>query len=84
MPTYVYRCRDCKEEIEEVIKSVDIDKPLKYPCRFCGEKGTMERLISRTSIGDPIRLGRVKPSSDFREKLQDIKNKNPGSTIKIR
>lgn len=35
-----------------------------------------------SNICDPVRMGRVKPSSGFRDLMRRIKKANPGSTMK--
>ena len=35
------------------------------------------------AIGDPFRLGRMKPSEDFKDRLKQIKSIHPHSTIEI-
>ena len=37
--------------------------------------------LSAPGLGDPVHLGRLKPDSDFRDCLKEIKKKNPRSTI---
>jgi putative FmdB family regulatory protein len=47
MPIYEYRCQSC-EKITEAMQKFS-DAPL-VDCEFCGEKGTLSKLISRSSF----------------------------------
>jgi putative FmdB family regulatory protein len=42
MPIYVYECRECKEEVEEIQKH---DAPPPELCPACGRKGTLRRAM---------------------------------------
>jgi len=42
MPIYVYVCRECKAEVEEIQK---MDDPPPAECPKCGERGTMSRTM---------------------------------------
>ena len=35
------------------------------------------------AIGDPLRLGRMKPSENFKDRLKHIKSVHPHNTIEI-
>lgn len=49
---------------------------------FLKENPNKEQFIgSAPSIGDPMRLGRKKTDSAYRDKVQAIKKHNRGSTI---
>ena len=38
MPTYVFRCENCKNKFDEFLSMSDNDKPLKNPCPKCKKK----------------------------------------------
>jgi hypothetical protein len=42
-----------------------------------------EVLCGAPGIGDPARLGRVKPSEDFRDKMRTIKKNHPLGNINV-
>lgn len=75
MPTYTFRNKLTNEEITEVMTIAERDQLLK-------ENPDIEQLIVKAPLyGDPIQLGRVKPSAGFRQLLQKIKKANKGSNI---
>jgi len=47
MPVYLYLCRKCKREIEELQKYDDPAPPL---CPECGAKDSLERIIARSNF----------------------------------
>ena len=75
MPTYRWRHIETGEEFEEFmsISSFDEYKEL-HPHLISVPNGA-------PAIGDPLRLGRMKPSQDFRDRLREIKKTHRGSTI---
>ena len=77
MPTYKFRHRETGEEFEEFMKISDFDeyKELHPHLESVPNGGP--------AIGDPLRLGRMKPSQDFRDRLKQIKSVHPHNTIDI-
>lgn len=47
MPIYVYGCRKCGEEIEEIQK---MDDPAPEKCEKCGVKGEMEKKMGTSNF----------------------------------
>lgn len=47
MPVYEYRCDACGKDLEAIQKFSDA--PL-VDCEICGEKGTLKKLISKSSF----------------------------------
>ena len=80
MPLYDYECKKCNIFFEEHMKMVDNLVPTKRPCPNCGSKRVKQVLFS-LNIGDPIRLGVTKPSSEFNEVLTKISDSNPRSKL---
>lgn len=81
---YQYRCRKCDHLFERVLKMSERLKPTMEPCPECGETGQVYQSIGATPMGDPHRMGLIKPDSGFNQVLKNIKKGNPGSTVKIR
>lgn len=79
MPTYTYQCTSCTETFDEILKVADRHLPTEKPCSMCN--GKLEIKMFAVALGDPVRLGVMKPKSDFKEVLQQIKRNNPGSTL---
>jgi hypothetical protein len=51
------------------------------PCPSCNETGFVESKISAVAAIDPMRLGRIIPSSEWTEKLNRIHAVTPGSQL---
>lgn len=82
---YEYKCSNCGEVFEKILPLRDMKAPLGGPCPVCFEVGNISRYISTApGIADPVGLGRIKASSDLRNRLSQIKSENPGSNIKER
>jgi len=82
MPTYDYRCNDCSHQWEGIRKIAEMDAPTHEPCPSCGETGNIGRvLMGAPSFGDPVRLGKIKPDNGFKEVLQKIHSRTPGSQL---
>ena len=78
MPTYVFKN---KKTGKETVKNMTISEAEEFAARnphldwMCGAPG----------IGDPWRLGRLKPSDTFRDRLREIKRAHgPRSTIDVK
>lgn len=84
MPTYQYLCTICNHEFEEILKISDMDNPTLNTCPQCNKRGNIVKLISNTSIGDPIKLGFTKPNSTFRERMRHISKKHPNNLMRLR
>jgi len=84
MPLYDYKCSQCEHTFTKSSSIADRKIPVESPCPECGQEGTISQLIGAPGIGDPHRMGRIKPPSGFNEVLRNIKKGNPGSTINIR
>ena len=80
MPTYDYECSSCEHTFEKVLSITDKDKPTKTKCPACGKK-KVHKLIGSPLIADIIRLDVRRKDSGFRDVLQKIHQRTPGSQI---
>lgn len=81
MPTYVYKCEDCKNSFEENIKYDDRDEPTKHSCEKC--EGRVIRIpIMPGFCYDNVGPGK-KPDRSFNDKLKEIKKTHVGSRMNI-
>jgi len=85
MPTYEYKCKECKHEFERLLKIAEINTPLEEACPDCQKENTVEKLFpsSAPSLGDPVALGIRKPGGKFKERLQQIKRDHPNGKINV-
>ncbi len=83
MPSYDYICSACNKNWDEMHSITDRKIPESRPCPKCGSENTVEQsiVISPLSIGDPVRMGHIKPPKAFQDRLQQIHNKTPGSRM---
>ena len=80
MPLYDYECKKCETLFEEHMRMVDNLVPTKRPCPNCGAKQVKQVLFS-LNIGDPVRLGVIRPSSEFNEVLEKINDRTPRGNL---
>ncbi len=85
MPTYEYFCNKCQHEFDEILKIDERDAPTKSPCPKCGQSESIEQKMSAPAVvADGTRLFfHKKMDGKLKERLQEIKRKNPGSTVKV-
>ena len=87
MPTYDYKCEKCDHTFEENLKVVDRGVPTESPCErqlhraapVCGGKIKMKAVAP--GIGDPLKMGLIKPDGQYVEKLKEIKKNHPLGTV---
>ena len=82
MPMYEYRCDHCQHYFLEKHTIPDMYEPLSQPCPECGHLQVQKILTGAPSLGDSIRMGLRKPDEGFKEVLQKIHEKTPGSNLK--
>lgn len=59
-----------------------MNEPLSLPCPSCGREGKIEkRIYYAPLLGDPIRLGIMKPDNAFKDVMRRIHDKTPGSQL---
>lgn len=74
MPIYTFKNKNT-EEISE--------KLMTYSSReeFLRENPDLELIPGAAAVGDPVRMGMMKPDSGFRDVLQRVKDKHYKSTV---
>lgn len=78
MPTYRMLCKDCATQFEVFCKIAEMDDP--HKCPQC-QSTSWTREITAPMICDPVRVGARKMDSGFKEVLQKIHEKTPGSIL---
>ena len=77
MPIYSFENKETGAQWDETMSYDDKVAYLK-------ENPHIQSIITKApGIGDPMRLGRVKPDDGFRDRLKDIKSSHYGSTLNI-
>lgn len=84
MPSYDYKCSQCEHVFNKILSISDRNIPIESTCPNCDSIGTISQKLGATPMGDPHRMGRIKPPDGFNEVLRNIKKGNKGSTINIR
>lgn len=75
MPTYVFRNKETGEQFEQVMKMSELDK-------FREENPQLETVIQAAAFGDPTKMSSTRKfDSGFKEVLQRIHEKTPGSQL---
>ena len=74
MPTYVFRNKETGEQFEKLMKISELDT-------FRVENPQLETVIQSPMICDPVRVGARKMDTGFKEVLQRIHEKTPGSEL---
>lgn len=82
MPTYEYLCEKCEHYFTKNTSISTMYQPEEEPCPNCLELGIHKVMMNAPAIGDAVRLRIRRPDNGFREVLQKIHEKTPGSTIK--
>jgi len=79
MPLYSYECKSCKNFFEDSYRIAERNIPTEKPCIKCD--GEVVQVIMGMNIGDSVRLGITKPSSEFKEVLTKISDAHPRSKL---
>jgi hypothetical protein len=74
MPTYRFRNTETGEEIEKMMKIAELDI-------FRAENPHLQTIITAPMICDPVRVGARKMDTGFKEVLQRVHEKTPGSEL---
>lgn len=74
MPTYDFRDTNTGEILTKLMKIADKEQ-------FLVDNPQLEPIIGAPSIGDPVRLRIRKTDNGFKEVLQKIHTKTPGSIL---
>jgi len=84
MPQYDYQCSKCEHLFVEVHSIEDREIPTTKPCPSCKKK-KVSKLISSPMVCDPVRVGVLKPPSDFTNHiLKPMKERYKDNNIKLR
>ena len=87
MPYYNYECSECGYEFEQFRTIAQYDMPCKEACHSCWKVGYVVRCMSSPRLSDSVKLemtkGLKKPPMEFNERLKEVKNNFPGSTIEV-
>jgi putative FmdB family regulatory protein len=82
MPTYEYQCEKCEHYFTKFTSISNMNLAEEEPCPNCAEVAVKKVMFNAPSIGDPVRLRIRRPDGGFKEVLQKIHEKTPGSRIK--
>lgn len=74
MPIYEFRDKNTGEVIEKMMKISELDN-------FRKENPHLESIINAPMVCDPVRVGARKMDTGFKEVLQRIHEKTPGSQL---
>ena len=75
MPTYVFRNKETGEQFEKIMKMSELDP-------FRDSNPQLETVIQAVAFGDPTKLTTTRKfDSGFKEVLQRIHEKTPGSQL---
>jgi hypothetical protein len=75
LPTYTFKNTETGEVFDRVMKISEREEYLK-------ENPNIETVISAPALMSPLSLSGIKPPSGFKEVLQNIHNRSPGSQLK--
>ena len=74
MPIYRFRNTETGEETEKMMKIAELDI-------FRAENPHLQTIITAPMICDPVRVGARKMDTGFKEVLQRVHEKTPGSEL---
>jgi predicted nucleic acid-binding Zn ribbon protein len=74
MPTYIFRDKNTGDQFEKVMKISELDS-------FRAENPHLETVIQAPMVCDPTRVGVAKKDTGFKEVLQKIHSRAPGSVL---
>ena len=75
MPTYSFRNKETGEEFDKFMRIFDRES-------FLEENPHFETIITSAAIGDSVRLGVTRRDTGFKNVLQQIHERTPGSDLK--
>jgi len=56
-------------------------EPEGQPCPACGKEQSVKQMMNTFMMGDPIKMGHVRPDSGFTEVMDRIKKAHPASAM---
>jgi hypothetical protein len=74
MPIYRFRNTETGEETEKMMKIAELDT-------YRAENPHLQTIITAPMICDPVRVGARKMDTGFKEVLQRVHEKTPGSEL---
>jgi hypothetical protein len=74
MPTYRFRNIETGEETEKMMKIAELDT-------YRADNPQLQTIITAPMICDPVRVGARKMDTGFKEVLQRVHEKTPGSEL---
>lgn len=81
MPTYLYKCKECDSEFEEIHRIAEREDPINTPCETCsGEIQLIPQIPSMISMRGSWRQH---TSDGWKDRLKEIKRNNPGSQLDV-
>jgi putative FmdB family regulatory protein len=83
MPTFSYRCNQCGQIFELILKIGQNDSPVVEPCPYCRKFAVQQIITSSPLFGDSYSLGHHPLPDDFKGLLKRIKEKNPGCNVNV-
>lgn len=73
MPTYDYKCTACEHTFTKMLKIAEMNAPMAEPCPECKVEGKIiKEILGAAPMVDPMRVGRVKMNSDFRDLMRGM------------
>ena len=80
MPMYDFKCTntECNHEFE---RKTSYEERESQTCPECGKPADKVWAGQGPGMGDPVRLGLMKPSDGFRDVLRNIHKRTPGSQL---
>ena len=81
MPLYEYQCESCEYIFERQLKMSEYKAPVTEPCPMCNNTTVKQIHTKGHGIGDPVRLGHIKPPADWQRFINRMSKANPGSNF---
>jgi len=83
MPLYDYICDECNHSFDLFSSIANRHVPLDEECPSCKMVGKVRMKLNVAPIADPVRLGRIKAPGGFRDVLNQIHTRTPGSILNV-
>lgn len=83
MPTYDYKCKNCGNSFDKLLKIKERFAPENEACPSCGNVGDVILYVSSPKIVSEVGSLLSKTSDGWKDRLKQIKKNNIRSTIKV-
>lgn len=83
MPLYEFGCGSCGTKFEQFLSISARESPLTKPCPHCNATDHITKILTATPLLDPVRMGLIKAPAGFRDVLQNIHERTPGSVLNV-